>query len=69
MIMRDKSFNELKEGQTVHFGIRLNHWEGEVLEVNHEEEQILIRVTKRETGVGMVERMNHIECSRYIDIL
>ena len=69
MIMRDNSFKELKEMQKVYFGAGLNHWYGEVLEVNHQEEQVLIKVTKRETGVGMIERMNRIECSRYIYIL
>ena len=69
MNMKDTNNRLIEVGQTVRFSISMNNWKGEVMEVSHDLEQVVIKVTERTTGVGLMERHNLIECSRYITIL
>ena len=70
MTMRDQKFNELKVGQIVHFGLRYDRWDGEVMEVNHEEEKVVIKKkVKYYDDYYTYETFNKIACSNYITIL
>ena len=67
--MEDKYSNEIKVGQNVHFSLKYDHWDGEVIKVDPKEEKVEMIVTRRATGVGLRETLNCIECSRYIVVL
>jgi len=70
MTMRDKKFNELKVGQIVHFGLRYDQFDGEVMEVSHTEEQVVIKKkVKYYDDYYTYETFNKIACSSYITII
>lgn len=66
--MIDTENQKLKEGDKVSFHIDRYFWKGEVIEINEAQEVATFLVTERETGVGMTERLNYIECQLYITI-
>ena len=67
--MKDKNLQKLEVGQTVRFSLNLESWTGEVLSVDNQQEEATFEVTERETGVGLRERKNKVECARYITII
>jgi len=69
MRIRDKNFNELKVGQIVHFGLRYDQWDGEVVELCNDKEKVVIK-KKMDYGDGYThETFNKIACSNYISII
>ena len=67
--MRDKNFNELKVGQIVHFGLRYEQWDGEVVELCNDKEKVVIKKKIDYCNDYTYETFNKIECSRYISII
>lgn len=67
--MLDRKNKKINVGNKVLFSLNYDVWKGEVILLNEEKEVVTIQVTERETGVGMIERLNFIECNRYITII
>lgn len=67
--MFDKNNVKIKEGDNIFFLCGNYDWSGVCISVNENTETARFRVTRRETGVGMIETLNFIECNRYITIL
>jgi len=68
--MRDSRFKEIEVGQIVHFGLRYDQWNGEVVEVSHEEEQIVVKKKiPYYDDEYKYETFNRIACSNYITII